>query len=214
VATVSRTAVLMLLAMAIVGLMYRAKPLLRHWPLLMALVVLTHFSAPGAMRHLYQAFTPRGGLVHEQQARTGAQGSGRLSDIEPGVRRWSTHPILGRGLGTNPTLAEPVALEASGKSGPQLGIIYDNQYLTTLVTLGAFGFIGIVWFVWGAVVKLGRAVRRNIGDLGDLLVACTASTAAFAASLFTYDALSFVQVTLLFCVVAALGLKARSLGSA
>ena len=212
-ATVSRTAVLMLLAMSIVGLTFRAKPLLRHWPLLVALVVVTHFAAPGAMRHLYDALTPKEGLVQQQQARAGTKGSGRLSDIEPGLRRWSANPILGRGLGTNPTLAEPIALEASGTSGPQLGIIYDNQYLTTLVTLGAFGFIGVIWFVWGAVIKLWRAVRRNVGDLGDLLVACTASSAAFAASLFTYDALSFVQVTLLFCVVAALGLKARTLGN-
>ena len=168
-ATVSRTAVLMMLAMGIVGLTFRAKPLLRHWPLLMALVVVTHFAAPGAMRHLYEALTPKEGLIQQQQARAGTKGSGRLSDIEPGLRRWSANPILGRGLGTNPTLADPIAVEASGTSGPQLRIIYDNQYLTTLVTLGAFGFIGVIWFVWGAVIKLWRAVRRNVGDLGDLL---------------------------------------------
>ena len=138
-ATVSRTAVLMLLAMGIVGLTFRAKPLLRHWPLLAALVVATHFAAPGAMRHLYEALTPKEGLVQQQQARAGTKGSGRLSDIEPGLRRWSANPILGRGLGTNPTLAEPIAVEASGTRGPQLRIIYDNQYLTTLVTLERLG---------------------------------------------------------------------------
>jgi hypothetical protein len=213
-ATVSRTAVLMLLAMAVVGLMFRAKPLLRRWPLLLALLVATHFSAPGAMKHLYKAFTPKEGLIQQQQARTSAKGSGRVSDVGPGVRRWSKNPIVGKGLGTNPTLAEPVALEASGGDEPTLGIIYDDQYLTTLVTLGALGLIGLVWFVWGAVVKIGRTVRRRVGDMSDLLVACTASCAAFAVSLFTYDGLSFVQVTLLFFVVAALGLKATTLSDA
>jgi hypothetical protein len=166
------------------------------------------------MKHLYKAFTPKEGLIQQQQARTSAKGSGRVSDVGPGVRRWSKNPIVGKGLGTNPTLAEPVALEASGGDEPTLGIIYDDQYLTTLVTLGALGLIGLVWFVWGAVVKIGRTVRRRVGDMSDLLVACTASCAAFGVSLFTYDGLSFVQVTLLFFVVAALGLKATTLSDA
>ena len=211
VATVSRTAILMLIAMTVVGLTYRAKTLLRHWPLLLVLAVVLHVTAPGAMRHLYKAFTPKEGLIQEQRARSGARGSGRVSDIGPGIRRWSSHPVLGRGLGTNPTLAEPIALEASGQSGAHLGIIYDDQYLTTLVTLGVLGFIGVVWFVWGAVFKLGGVIKRTTGASSDFFVATTASCAAFAVSLLTYDALSFVQVSLLFCVVAALGLKARSL---
>lgn len=211
VATVSRTAVLMLLAMTTVGLIFRAKPLLRRWPLLLALVVATHVTAPGAMRHLYQALTPEEGLVQQQQARSTAKGSGRVGDLRPGLRQWAKNPVVGRGLGTNPTLGEPIAREASGQTAPQLRVIYDDQYLSTLVALGALGFAGLIWFVWGAVVKLGRAIRRTAGESSDLLVACTASCAAYAASLFTYDALSFVQVTLLFFVVAGLGLKAKAM---
>lgn len=212
-ATVSRTAVLMLAAFLAVGLVFRAKALRRYWPLLAILVVATHFAAPGAMRHLYKAYTPKGGLVEEQQARSSQQGSGRLADIEPGVRRWSQKPLLGRGLGTSSTLAEPFSLEGleSLEQGAPLRVIYDNQYVHTLVALGALGFVGTLWFVWGAVRKLGRTARRMAGREGDLMVACTASCAAFGVSLAVFDAFSFVQATLVFFLVAALGLRARAL---
>lgn len=212
IATLSRTAVSMLIAISIVGLVFRAKPILRRWPLLLVLVLLTHLAAPGAIKQLYKAFNPKGGLVHQQGGRAGQSGSGRVADLSPGLKRWESSPVLGHGLGTNPTLADPVAVVASGSSARQArGIIYDDQYLTTLVTLGALGLAGVVWFVWGAVRKLGRAVRRTGGMPSDFLVACTASCAAFGVSMFTYDALSFVQATLLFFVIAALGLRAKSL---
>jgi polysaccharide biosynthesis protein PslJ len=212
-ATVSRTAVLMLGAFFVVVCVFRASSLRRYWPLLAILVVATHFTAPGAMRHLYKAYTPKGGLVQEQQARSAQQGSGRIADIGPGVRRWSEKPLVGRGLGTSATLAEPLSLEGleSLEEGAPLRVIYDNQYLHTLVALGALGFIGILWFVWGAVLKLGRAARRTVGREADLMVACTASCAAFGASLAVFDAFSFVQATLVFVLVAALGLRARAL---
>jgi O-antigen ligase len=212
-ATVSRTAVLMFAAILAIGLVFRAKALRRYWPLLAALVVATHFAAPGSMRTLYKAYTPKGGLVQEQQARSSQQGSGRLADVEPGVRRWSQKPLLGRGLGTNSTLAEPLSLEGlqSLDQGAPLRVIYDNQYLLTLVALGALGFVGTLWFVWGAVRKLGRSARRTTGRAGDLMVSCTASCAAFGVSLAVFDAFSFVQATLVFFLVAALGLRARAL---
>jgi O-antigen ligase len=212
-ATVSRTAVLMLAAFLTVALVFRAKALRRYLPLIAILVVATHFAAPGAMRHLYKAYTPKGGLVGEQQARSFQHGSGRIADIEPGVQRWSQKPLLGRGLGTNSTLAEPFSLQRieSLEQGAPLTVIYDNQYLNTLVALGALGFVGTLWFVWGAVRKLGRTARRTAGRAGDLMVACTASCAAFGVSLAVFDAFSFVQATLVFILVAALGLRARTL---
>jgi hypothetical protein len=212
-ATVSRTAVLMLGAFLVVVLIFRAKALRRSWPLLAVLVVATHFAAPGSMRQLYAAYTPKEGLVEEQQARSLQQGSGRLADLEPGVRRWSEKPLLGRGLGTSATLAEPLSLEGieSLEQGAPLRVIYDNQYLLTLVSLGALGFVGTLWFVWGAVVRLGRTARRRTGMVGDLMVACTASCAGFGVSLAVFDVFSFVQATLVFILVAALGLRARAL---
>ena len=77
--------------------------------------------------------------------------------------------------------------------------------------LGAIGLILIVWFVWGAFLKPGLAARRHRGIRGDRLAACAAAGAAFAASLFVFDTLAFIQCSLLFFIVAALGLRARQL---
>lgn len=208
-ATVSRTAVVMLVALLIAGLMFRPRQVLQRWPALIALLALTHFVAPGSISHLYRAFTPKQGLVAQQTVRSNQRGSGRIADIAPGLRRWSEKPVFGRGLGTGASTAEPFALQSVGEG--EIRVIYDNQYLNTLISLGVFGIVGVVWFVWGAVVKLGKAAARTAGRAGDLFVACTASAAAFGASMLTYDAFSFVQVSLLFFVVCGLGLRARAL---
>ena len=110
--------------------------------------------------------------------------------------------------GTGATTAEPAALQGSTN---EARVIYDDQYLSTLISLGGFGFIGVVWFLWGGVRKLGRSAKKSRGPLGELLLACTASTAAFGVGMLTYDALAFVQVSLLFFVVCGLGLRARAL---
>jgi polysaccharide biosynthesis protein PslJ len=209
IATVSRTAVVMLVAIAVVALVFRRRQVLRHWPVLLILVPAIHFAAPGSISHLYEAFTPKSGLISQQQVRSGERGSGRLADIRPGIRRWSKAPIFGRGLGTGATTADPTLLNARGVT--ETSVVYDDQYLNTLVALGVIGFIGVVWFVWGAVRKLGSAARRTTGSVSDLLVACCAAAAGFGASMFTYDAFAFVQASLLFFVVCGLGLRARSL---
>jgi hypothetical protein len=210
IATVSRTAIVVLFAMVVVALMFRRRETVRRWAVLIPLVGVLHFAAPGAMKGLYQAMTPKGGLISQQQERPGQQGSGRIADLAIGIGRWKEAPIFGRGLGTSPTLADPTILDASGE-GLLIGVIYDDQYLTSLVSLGIVGFVGIVWFVWGAVIKLGKAARRTTGEVSDLLVACTASAAGYAVGMATYDTLSFVQVTLLFFVIVGIGLTARHL---
>ena len=93
---------------------------------------------------------------------------------------------------------------------PKAGIIFDNQYMFSLVTVGLVGLAAVIWFVWGAVVKLTRAARQRLDETGDLIAACAVSSVGFAVGMVTYDAFSFVQVTLLFFVIAALGLTARS----
>jgi hypothetical protein len=208
IATVSRTAVVMLLAMLATALIFRRREVLRRWPVLLLLLAVTHLMAPGSLTHLYRAFSPKGGLLSQQSIRSNQRGSGRIADIAPGLRRWSENPVFGRGLGTGATTAEPTALEGVGGESR---VIYDDQYLSTLVSLGAVGFIGALWFLWGAVGKLARTARRTIGETSDFFVACTASAAGFGASMLTYDAFSFVQVSLLFFLICGLGLRARTL---
>jgi hypothetical protein len=209
VSTVSRTVVLMLGVMVVVAASLRGRQLIRYWPALLAIVVVTHIGAPGAISHLYKAFQPKGGLTSQLQERSGERGSGRLADIGPGIDLWSTSPFVGRALGTQRTTGDPAALAGADVQGPS--IIFDDQYMNTLVTLGAVGLVGLVWLVWGAAWKLLGSSRRLRGPASDLLVACGTACAGFGASLLTYDALAFVQATLLFLIAAALGLRAREI---
>ena len=93
------------------------------------------------MRHLYKAFNPRGGLIQEQSTRTNTQGSGRVADIAPGIERWSPEPDRRQGTRTRPRRPRtPGALESRPEKRSE-NVIYDDQYLLTLVSLGIVGFI-------------------------------------------------------------------------
>jgi hypothetical protein len=56
------------------------------------------------------------------------------------------------------------------------------------------------------VWRLVGAARRARGQL-PLLSACAASVAGFAAAMLTFDAFAFVQCSIFFFVIAALGLR-------
>ena len=59
----------------------------------------------------------------------------------------------------------------------------------------------------GALVTvLVRAARRAKGTL-PVLSACTASVAGFVAAMLTFDAFAFVQCSIFFFTIAALGLR-------
>jgi hypothetical protein len=210
--TISRTIVVMGIVMIVVALRLRPRMLVRYWPVVLLLPFVVHAFAPGALGGLYKSFFPEQGLVSDLNARAGEGGSGRFADVEPGFDLWAQSPIVGQGLGsqlstgssTGPTAGIPGA-------GRQTEIIFDNQYLNTLVSAGALGIVGALWFIWGAAIKLGRAAKRTVGPPGELIAACSIACWGFAASLFLFDAFSFVQSTLVFFIIAALGLRMREL---
>jgi hypothetical membrane protein len=213
VATIARTGFVVLVVSLIVGLVLRPQAMRRYWWALIPIIAVVHVASPGSIGHLYRAFHPPGGLAAQQQSRGGENGSGRLADISPGVQEWKTAPVFGEGLGTSPTLADPIIVQSTSADaavGHHQGIIFDDQYLTTLVNLGIVGFIGIIWFVWGGIFRMGKAAKRTVGPRSDLLVACTAACVGYAAGMVTLDSLSFVQVSLLFFVLMAIGLRAAS----
>jgi hypothetical protein len=212
VATVSRTVLLMSIAMLLTGLVVRRRELLRRWPVLIVTLLAAHVASPGAASHIYRAFFPKQGLSGTLQARSGGVGSGRLADIGPGLRSWQEAPFFGHGLGTG---VDPGTVGTGAIVDPQTGapIIFDDQYMNSLVLIGALGLVAVIWFVWGAGVKLVRTARERTGADGDLIAACAATVVAFAAGMITFDAFSFVQCTLIFFVVAALGLRVRSLAT-
>lgn len=211
--TISRTTVIMLIVMGVVALWLRGRMIVNFLPLLLLLPFVVHFVAPGALGGLYNSFFPKEGLVADLNERAGEGGSGRFADIVPGFDLWAQSPIVGKGIGSQYSTGQSAeTLDAMFTPGAaQRGIIFDNQYMLTLVELGTAGIVGTIWFIWGAAVKLGRAARRRTDPPGDLMAACAVSCAGFGAGIFFFDAFSFVQATLVFFVIAALGLRAREL---
>jgi polysaccharide biosynthesis protein PslJ len=211
VATISRTTVIMGVALGLVGLWVRGRHVVRFWPLLLVLPVAIHFAVPGALGGIYKAFNPSQGLTSDLYTRSGEQGSGRLADLEPGLRVWSESPLIGKGIGSVVTSAEAGAAQAAEGAEGAI-IIFDNEWLTTLVSLGVIGIAGVIWFVWGSLATVGRFARRVRGPRSDLAAASAGAIGAFGAAMFVFDAFAFVQATILFFAIAALGLQARRLG--
>jgi hypothetical protein len=210
-ATIARTSVVMVLAMLVVALWLRAKQMLRFWPLILVFPVVIKFAVPGALGGIWNAFFPEQGLLEaDLYSRPGEGGSGRFADIGPGLTLWSYAPILGHGLGNSLTTANAQAAQAA--VGAEGAIIYfDNQYMSTLVSVGLVGLVATVWFVWGSFVDLARSARRDLSDSGDLMAMFAVAIAGFGVSMALFDALAFVQVTIFFFLVVALGLRVRSL---
>jgi len=211
VATISRTTVIMGVALLLVGLWVRGRQVLRFWPLILILPIAIHFAVPGALGGIYHAFFPQEGLAGDLTTRSGEQGSGRFADVRPGLRVWSDSPLVGNGIGNKLTTGEAGAAQtAEGAEGAV--IFFDNEWLGTLVSLGALGILGTAWFVWGSLVTVGRFARRVPGPRSELAAVCAAAIGAFGVSMFVFDAFAFVQSTILFFAIAALGLQARRLG--
>jgi O-antigen ligase len=198
--TVSRTGILMLLVLAVVFLWLRGAETRRLWPIVVPLIVATHFAVPGTLGALKAAFFPAGGLIAEQEALPGdCSSSGRVADIGPTLDEVGKKPFFGYGYGTRIV------------TGPDSNAcILDNQWLGTLYELGLAGFLS--WLLLFIVVarRFGRAARDDPSPEGWLLVAVTASVTAYAFGMFTFDALGFSQVTFLLFLTLGLGAAVRA----
>jgi hypothetical protein len=193
-ATVSRTAVVMLVVASLVLLVLRFRETWRFAPLLIPMVIMVHFVVPGALGATKLAFSPPGGLIAEHSNDEFVRGSGRLADVGPSFDLFREKPVLGYGYGTLQT------------SGPDTNArILDNQWLSSLLNVGLLGVLSLVWLFTRFVRDVGRRARDERTVDGWLLVALVASVAAFGAGMFTYDAFAFTQVTFVFFVILALG---------
>ena len=199
--TISRTSIVMLAAMLAIGLALRGREIARFWPALLLLPVVIHFAAPGALGGIYKALSPTGGLSTELQGRAGETGSGRFADIAPGLELWQRAPLVGHGLGSQLTAPSQDASPIRGAP-----IIFDNQYMSTLVSMGAVGFLAVLAFVWGNAVRLFVRARPR-GTRENLVAACCVATVGFAAAMLVFDAFAFVQATLMLFVIVAIGLR-------
>lgn len=195
--TVSRTAVVMLGVVVLVYLLLRTEQTKRLWPLLIPALAVVHVALPGTIGTLKASLFPQGGLIAEQ--RDANIGSGRIATLGPALdSEWAPNPILGEGFATRVTKPDenvPVA------NGP----ILDDQWLGILLETGVLGTAALVWLIARFLRQTGTAGKHDASPRGWLLVGITASTAAYAVGMFTYDAFSFIQVTFMFFVLMGLG---------
>lgn len=194
-ATGSRTAVPMLLAELAVFLWVKRAETVRLLPLLLPLLVAAQVMVPGALGTLRATLFPEQGLVGEQQGGHGS-GTGRIADIGPALEELSRTPLLGQGFATRLTSVTDVKVNAP---------ILDNEWLGILLEVGVLGALFLLWLYVRAIRRLARASRADRGDRGWALAALAASTAAFAVGMLTYDAFSFIQVTLLSFMLLGVG---------
>jgi polysaccharide biosynthesis protein PslJ len=193
-ATMSRTAVLMLLVASLVGLALRFRETLRFAPLLLPMVVLVHFAVPGALGNVKGSFNPPEGLIASESNDEYVVGSGRVADIGPSLALFREKPVFGYGYGTLQT------------SGPDANSrILDDQWLSSLLNIGLVGVFSLLWLFARFLRGMTRRARRLRTPDGWLLVAFSASIASFAVAMFTFDAFAFTQVTFVFFVLLALG---------
>ncbi|MCC6222823.1 MAG: O-antigen ligase family protein [Thermoleophilia bacterium] len=200
---VARTAVVMAGVVVFLACLLRGRRVIRFWPVLVIGLAVMHLARPGVIGALYDSFFPEQGLLSQVSGRAGLAGSGRLADIRPGLELWRDSPLLGVGRGNR--------LIGGRAPGDPSGIIFDNQYMNTLVTLGALGLAAYVSFLVAALVRMGRSAWPSGRPGSDFVAAAFLATAAFTAGMYFFDAFSFVQVTTLFFVIAALGLRIASL---
>ena len=106
------------------------------------------------------------------------------------------HPLLGLGYGTRIT---------DGTSPYVNSFITDDGWLGTGMEAGILAVLAWLGIFVSFLVRTGRAGRREDAPRGWLLVACAASSTAFALGMATYDAFTFLQVTFVLYIVLAIG---------
>jgi hypothetical protein len=156
---------------------------------------------PGTLGTFKSAFFPKQGLVEDEFAGEGT-GTGRLQDVGPSLQEWGRKPFFGIGFGTR------LPSEHDGKTNAR---ILDDQWLSSLLEVGALGIFALVWLFVRSVRMLKFRARHDDTDYGWLLTALATSITAYAIGMLTYDAFSFIQVTMLMFVCLGLGAAALRL---
>ena len=193
--TLSRTGILMLVVVGIAFLVLRFRETRRLWPLIIPLLFATHVVMPGTLGSIKESFFPAGGLIEQQRSSAGSQSSaGRVDDLAPSFAEAGRRPLLGYGHGTRIT----TGAEANAR-------ILDDQWLATLLEIGFAGVVGWAWLFCAFIRRCGRRAKRDDGPVGWLLTAITASVAAFAIGMLTFDAFSFIQATFTLFLLLGLG---------
>jgi hypothetical protein len=194
--TVSRTGMLMFVVIIIVFAILRPREAKKLWPAIPVLLVVTHLLVPGVLGTIKDQFFPKGGLVAQQERGKGTDGQGRVADLASAGQEFHQRPLIGEGYGTRIT----------GEPGfPDNAQILDDQWLKTLLETGVLGTVAWAWLLLRFIRRAGSIARHDQTARGLYLTALTSSTAAFGLAMFTYDELSFIQVTFVFFIMIGIG---------
>lgn len=195
-ATISRTAIVMLAVVALIFLWLRPSQTRRFlWIAIVPAVVAVHFALPGALGSIRKSFQTEHLITESQQSQVG---SGRLATLGPALsKELVPNPLLGEGFGTRVTTPE----EFVEPNAP----ILDDQWLGVLLETGILGAGALAWLFLRFIRRLGRSAKHDDSPFGWMLAGITASVAAYAISMFTFDAFSFIQVTFLLFILLGLG---------
>jgi hypothetical protein len=194
VSTVSRTSVMMLVAVGVVSMSLRPALIKPVATALLPALIAVHIVVPGAIGSLKESFFPRVGIVQDQTKFGGRVSSQRL---DPQFKIIKDQPFFGQGYGTRIT------------QGPQTNaLVLDNQWLGTAVETGLIGVFTWIWVFVRFLRRSGHIARRDHSGRGALLTALAASVTAFSIGMLTYDAFSFIQVTVVTFLLLALGCSA------
>ena len=193
-ATVSRTGVVVLLAEAIMFAILRPKQMRKAWIAVIPLLAAVHIALPGTLGTLKDSFFPKGGLIQQQQ---GTFGNGRFgaARLDPTFAQIHADPLFGVGYGTRIT----------GQGTEVNAQTLDDQWLDTALDTGFIGVAAWIWLLVRLIRRLSHEARGDLSERGWLLTAVASCVLGFSVSMLTYDAFSFVQVTLIFYILIALG---------
>ena len=198
--TLSRTSVLMLVAVGGAFLWLRPKETRRFWPLVIPAVLAVHLVIPGTIGTLKGAFFPEGGLIAEQSSNPGSRGQGRIADLGPSLQEFAKQPLVGQGYSTR----------IVDRAHPSDQIL-DDQWLGILLETGLVGFVGWVMLLLRPIRRLGRAAKEDDSDRGWLCAALAASLITYGIGMITFDAFAFIQVSFIFFIL--LGLSVSTLAA-
>jgi hypothetical protein len=183
---------------------YRPRAVLRSLGgLALTLVVLVHFTSPGALGSVLEQLEPG----HVNGVLTTTDRTARYGAVQPDVSR---HLLLGRGFGSY---------------DPHKYRILDNEYLGLLITTGAIGVLAYAAILGSMMWLAHRAIRASRAGAGDgesdggaptdgrapaaaerasLALAALASVGVIALAGALFDVLSFPHVPYLLFFVGAL----------
>jgi polysaccharide biosynthesis protein PslJ len=199
-ATVARTAVMMLMVEVVVLACLKPAAFRKVWWMIPPFLVAVNIAVPATVGTLKASFFPQGGLIAQQSTNPGGDASNRVADLGPGLQESAMTPILGQGWGSRlPEHLDPAKTRR----------ILDNQWLGVLLEAGWLGVFAWGWFFARNFRLLAGAAVRDHTDHGWLLAGLAASILAFAVGMFTYDAFAFSQATLLLFILVGLGIVAR-----